>query len=177
VHLTVNNENATMMILTVSWSIRLRLSISTAILLIAAIAPSLALYATSFGFAPALRLATATPALVAVLGWWSLAAALPVLWIGDVRQTPPRVLLLRFAIGNGFLGILASAGSRLQVAILLGSVVLVATFGWCTTVLMASGPQRDRIERVMARVYSYVIQLALTVALFLATLLPLGWLS
>jgi hypothetical protein len=159
-----------------SWSIRPRLTIRTMILAVAAIAPSFAFYGASFGFAPALRLATALPARVAVVGWWNVAAALPALWVGDVWRTPPKGLLLRFAIGNTFLGALVGAGSALLVVILLGVAVLVPSFGWCTMSLMSPGPQRVQVERATANFSSYVIQLALTVALFLLTLVPLGWL-
>src|SRR5438094_4212715 len=133
-----------------SRSIRPRLTIRTMILVIAAIAPSFAFYAAGFSLSPALRLATAVPALVAVVGWWNVAAALPALWVGDVWRTPPKGLLLRFAIGNGFLAALVGAGSALLVVILLGVAALIAFLGWYPMSLMAPSPRRVRVEQAMA---------------------------
>jgi hypothetical protein len=161
--------------LTRSWSIWPRLTISTLILLVAAIASCFALYAAGYGFVPALRLAIARPALVAVVAWWSLAAALPALWVGDVRRTPPESLLARFVIGNGFLATLVSAGSPLPllVVMLLGIAALVPSLGWYAISRMTPSPGRVRVKLAMANFSAYVVQLALTLALFMVTLPPL----
>jgi hypothetical protein len=156
-----------------SQTIRLRLTLTTMILLVAAIAPCFAFWAVGSGFAPVLRSAAATPALVAIVAWWSLAAALPALWIGDVRRTPPRGLLLRFAIGNSFLAILVGAWNPLFVVVLLGAAALVAAVGGSRMPRIVPGPHRVQAERAMAGLASYVVQLALTAALFLVTLVPL----
>src|SRR5438094_2661658 len=104
---------------TTPWSVRLRLTMSTMMLLIAVSAPCFALYVASDHFAPVRRSASRSAALAAVVAW-SLAAALPALWVGSVRRTPPKGLLVRFAIGNGFLATLIGAGSPLLVVTLLG---------------------------------------------------------
>jgi hypothetical protein len=158
-----------------SWSIRPRLAINTMVLLIAAIASCLALCAAGYGFVPELRSAVARPALVAVVAWWSLAAALPALWVGDVRRASPERLLFRFVIGNGFLATFVTAGSPLLVVMLLGIAALVRFLDPFVRSLMAPGPGRVRVKMAMASVSSYVIQLALTLALFIVTLLPLGY--
>jgi hypothetical protein len=146
------------------------------ILLIAAIATCCALAAASYGFAPVLRTAIATPALVAVVAWWSLAAALPALWVGDVGRAPPNSLLVRFVIGNCFLATLVSAESPLLIVMLLGIAALVPSLGGYAVSLMTPGPGRVRVEMATANFSSYVIQLSMTFGLFIATLLPLGWL-
>ena len=64
-----------------SWSVRPRLTMNTMMLLIAVSAPCCALYAFSDHFAPVNRSAARTAALAAVAAW-SLAAALPALWVG-----------------------------------------------------------------------------------------------
>ncbi len=165
-----------MVALTESWSNRLRLTISTTILLTAAIASCLALYLAGYGFAPELRTAVARPALLAVVVWWSLAAALPAVWVGDVRRASTESLLFRFVIGNGFLATLVRAGSPLPVLMLLGMAALVRFLDSVAIARTASGPGRARVRMAMASVSSHVIQLVLTLALFLVTLLPLGYL-
>jgi hypothetical protein len=159
-----------------SWSNRLRLTITTTILLVAAIATWLGLYLAGYGFAPELRSVVARPALVAVVAWWSLAAALPVVWVGDVRRAPSESLLLRFVIGTGFLALFVSAGNPLLIVVLLGVAALVFCLDSYAIARRAPGSGRARVTRAMAELSSYVVQLALTVALFLMTLVPLGWL-
>jgi hypothetical protein len=161
---------------TLSWSNRPRLTISATILLVAAIASCLALYLAGYGFAPELRATVARPALVAVVVWWSLAAALPALWVGDVRRASLESLLFRFVMGNSFLATLVGAGSPLLVVMLIGMAALIRCLDSFAISRMAPGPGRARVEMAMADVSSHVIQLALTFALFLVTLLPLGYL-
>jgi hypothetical protein len=59
---------------------------------------------------------------------------------------------------------------------LLGIAALVPFLDWFAISLIAPGPGRVRVRMAMASVSSHVIQLALTFALFLVTLLPLGYL-
>jgi hypothetical protein len=101
----------------------------------------------------------ARPALVAVVAWWSLAAALPALWVGDVGRASLESLLLRFVIGNGFLAALVGAGSPLLVVMFLGIAALVPFLGWFAISLIAPGPGRARVQMAMAGVSSHVIQL------------------
>src|SRR4051794_36795279 len=95
-----------------SWSVRPRLAMNTMMLVVATSAPCFALYAVSGNFEPVRRSGTVSAGLAAVLAW-SLAAALPALWVGAVRRTSPNGLLGRFAIGNGFLATLIGAMSPL----------------------------------------------------------------
>jgi hypothetical protein len=86
-------------------------------------------------------------------------------------------LLLRFVIGAGFLATFVSAGSPLLIVVLLGFAALVSCLDSYAIALRAPGPGRARVARAMATLSSYVAQLALTVALFLITLVPLGYLQ
>jgi hypothetical protein len=152
-----------------SWSVRPRLTMNTMMLLIAVSAPCFALYALSYHFAPVNRSAARTAAL-AVVAAWSLAAALPALWVGAVRRTPPKGLLVRFAAGNTFLAALIGGGNPFLIVTTLGSAVLVPSLGWYALSLTSPGTERDRIKSAVVTFSSYVIQLALTFLLFIATI-------
>ncbi|HZW33827.1 MAG TPA: hypothetical protein VFF52_24105 [Isosphaeraceae bacterium] len=152
-----------------SWSFRPRLTMSTMMRLVAASAPCFALYAASFRFAPVRGSAHGTAALAAVVAW-SLAAALPAVWVSAVRRTPPRGLLVRFAVGTSFLVTLMSAGGPLLFVILLGAAVLAPSLGWYTVSLMPPGLERDQIKGAGITLLSYLIQVALTFLLFIATI-------
>ncbi len=125
-----------------SWSFRPRLTMSTMMRLVAASAPCFALYAASFRFAP----------------------------VSAVRRTPPRGLLVRFAVGTSFLVTLMSAGGPLLFVILLGAAVLAPSLGWYTVSLMPPGLERDQIKGAGITLLSYLIQVALTFLLFIATI-------
>jgi hypothetical protein len=162
----------TIMIHSVSlWSLRPRLTMSTMMVLVAVAAPCFALYGFSWQFAPVRKSASLSFALV-VVGAWSLAAALPALWVGAVQRIPPKGLLVRFAVGNGFLSIviasLISADTPLLVALLIGAVVLLPSVAWYSMSLMEPGPDRDRMKRACIVCLSYVSQLVLTLVLFVA---------
>jgi hypothetical protein len=153
------------------WSIRPRLTMSTMMVLVAVAAPCFALYGFSWQFAPVRNAASLSFALVAV-GAWSLAAALPAIWVGAVQRIPPSGLLVRFAVGSGFLSIviasLISAGIPLLIAILFAAGVLFPSLAWYSMSLMEPGPDRDRIKKAFVIFLSYVCQLAVTLVLFVA---------
>jgi hypothetical protein len=158
-----------------SWSIRPRLSIRTMVLLIAALSLCFALAAAACGLAPELRAVVARPALVAVVAWWSLASAAAALWVSEVRRPAPASLLLRFVVGNSFLAFFIGTESPLLVVMLLGIAALLPSRGGSAGSLRAPGPGRVPAAPAMAGSSSYIIQLALTLALFLASLVPLGY--
>ena len=101
---------------------------------------------------------------------WSLAAALPALWVGAARRTPPNGLLIRFGIGNGMLATLLGVMSPLLIVTLIGVAVVVPSLGWYMWSQMIPGAERDRIRGHMTEFLSYVVQLALTIPLFIATI-------
>ena len=155
------------------WSIRPRLTMSTMM------CPSRSLSFAS----PLRRLQLAIPAPVRNAASLSsgagrrlrlsLAAASPgSAWVGAVQRIPPRGLLVRFAVGNGFLSIviasLISAGIPLLIAILFAAGVLFPSLAWYSMSLMEPGPDRDRIKRAFVIFLSYVCQLAVTLVLFVA---------
>jgi len=149
--------------------VRPQLTMNTLMLLIAVSAPCFALYAFSWNFAPVQRSASRTAGMTATLAW-SLAAALPALWVGAVRRTPPHGLLVRFGIGNGTLATLLGAMSPLLIVSLLGLSVVVPSLGWYLWSQMMPGAERDRIKEYMMEFLSYFVQLTLTFALFIATI-------
>jgi hypothetical protein len=150
-------------------ALRRQLTTGKAMLLIAISAPCFAHYALSYHFAPVRRAASASAGMTAVLAW-SLAAALPALWVGTVRRSPPNGVLLRFAVGNGFLAILMASMSALFFVIILGTAVVVPSLGWYRMSQMSTGEDRDRLGTTIRGFLSYVVQLALTVLLFIATI-------
>ena len=162
------------------WSVRPRLTMSTMMVLVAVAAPCFALYAFSWHLASVRKSASLSFALV-VVSAWSLAAALPALWVGAVQRIPPKGLLVRFAVGNGFLSIviasLISADTPLLVALLIGAVVLLPSVAWYSMSLMEPGPDRDRMKRACIVCLSYVSQLVLTLVLFVAATAVLHRLS
>jgi hypothetical protein len=109
-------------------------------------------------------------AALATVAAWSLAAALPALWVGAARRTPPKGLLVRFAAGNAFNSALIGAGNLFVIVTMLGSAVLVPSIGRYAVSLMTPGVERNRIKRAVVMFSSYVIQLALTFLLLYATL-------
>jgi hypothetical protein len=155
------------------WSFRPRLTMSTMMLLVAVAAPCFAHYAFSWQIASVRKSASVSVTLV-VVGAWSLAAALPALWVGAVQRIPPKELLVRFAVGNGFLAtVIASLNSMnipLVVPILLGTAVLIPSLVRYSMSLMEPGPYRDRIKETLLILLSYISQLALTLVLFFAML-------
>jgi hypothetical protein len=163
------------------WSVRPRLTMSTMMVLVAVIAPCCALYGFSWQLESVRRSASVAVALV-VVGAWSLAAALPALWVGAIQRIPPKGLLVRFALGNGFLSIvigflISDVSGPLVVPILLGAAVLLPSLGWYSMSLMEPGPERDQIKRAVVICVSYGSQLALTLVLFFAMLQALVGLS
>ncbi len=110
-------------------TLRPQWTLSKLMLLIAVSAYCFALYAASDRFAPASRSASASAGMTVALAW-GLAAALPALWVGTVRRSPPSAVLFRFAIGTGFLAILIASVSAFAIVILVGAAVVVPSLGW-----------------------------------------------
>jgi hypothetical protein len=150
-------------------ALRSQLTMGKAMLLIAVSSTCFALYAFSYRFAPVRGAASASAGMTAVLAW-SLAAALPALWVGTVRRSLPNGVLLRFAIGNGFLAILMASMSALLFVVILGTAVVIPSVGWYWMSQMSTGEDRDRVGSTIRGFLSYVVQLALTVLLFIATI-------
>jgi hypothetical protein len=155
------------------WSVRPRLTMGTMMALVAVTAPCLALYTFSWHLATVRQAASVSLALL-VVGVWCLAAALPALWVGAVQRIYPRALLVRFAVGNGFLAIviasLSSGTTPLLVAFSLGAVVLLPSLCWYWMSLTEPGPDRDEIKRALLVFLSYACQIALTIVFFVATM-------
>ncbi len=107
---------------------RPQLTIGRRMLLVAIIATCFALYATSSNFAAVTRAASPSVGLTAVLTW-SLAAALPALWVAALRRTPPDGLLARLAIGNGLIAILLGFMSAFLIVLLIAVAAAIPSFG------------------------------------------------
>jgi hypothetical protein len=149
--------------------VRPQLTLANLMLLIAVSATCIALYAASARFAPVSRSASASAELTALLVW-SLAAGLPALWVGTVRRNPPSTVLVRFAVGNGFLAMLLVSMSALLVVILLGAAAVVPSLGWYRISQMSDDEDRDRLGASVKRFMSYVVQLVMTSLLFVLTI-------
>ncbi len=156
------------------YALRPHWTLGKLMLLIGVIAPCFALYAASDRFEPASGSASASVGMTVALAW-GLAAALPALWVGTVRRSPPSAVLVRFAIGTGFLAILIASMSAFLLVILIGAAVVVPSLGWYGMSQMSSGEGRDRLGAIIRTFLSYVAQLAMTVVLFIGTIPLLGW--
>lgn len=85
------------------------------------------------------------PGVIATLAW-SLAIALPALWVGAAWKYPPRDVLIRFGIANGIFAILLGANFNPAVPIaLLVLAVVVPSLGWYAWSQMPPGEDRDRL--------------------------------
>jgi hypothetical protein len=153
---------------------RPRLKMGRMMLLVAIAATCFAVYATTPHLANVTRSASALAGATAALAW-CLAAALPALWVGAARRTPPDGLLTRFAVGNGFVALLVG----LMGAPLFVSLVAVGTgvpsLGWYAISQMGPGEGRDRLRGWVMGFLSYVVQLTLTIVLFIVSIPLLGW--
>ena len=100
---------------------------------------------------------------------FSLSAALPALWIGAFRRIPPDALLVRFAIGNGFIPVMIGLMVSLSPGGFLIAIVAVAaiipSIGWYRISQMANGEARERMRHFLLEFLSYVLQLSLTIGL------------
>jgi hypothetical protein len=123
-----------------------QLTMGRLMLLIAIIATCFALYATSGHFSAVSGAASPSAGLTAALAW-SLAAALPALWVGTVRRTSPDGLLGRVAIGNGFLAILMAFMGALLFVVLLALAVGIPSVGWYRMSRVDTDYDRERVRR------------------------------
>jgi hypothetical protein len=149
-------------------AVRSQLAMNTLMLLIAISAPCFALYAFSGNFAPVRRSGSVSAGITAALAW-SLAAALPALWVGAALRTPPSGVLIRFGIGNGiFATLLGAKMSALLFVTLLGVAVVVPSLGWYIWSQMTPGAERDRIRGYLTEFFSYVVQFVWTFLMLIA---------
>jgi hypothetical protein len=155
-------------------SARPQLTTGRLMLLVAIAATCFAVYVTTVRFSAVTRSASTSAGATAALAW-CLAAALPALWVGAVRRTPPDGLLARFAIGNGFIAILVGfMGAPLFVSLVAASIG-VPSLGWYAMSQMGAGEGRDRLRGRIMGFLSYVVQFTLTVVLFIASIPLLEW--
>jgi hypothetical protein len=148
---------------------RPQLSTGRLMLLVAIVATCLALYATSNSFAAVTGAASPSAGLTAVLAW-TLAAALPALWVATLRRAPPDGLLARIAIGNGFIAILLGFMSAFLIVLLIAVAAAIPSIGWYGMSQMTAGDDRERLRSYIIAFLHYVMQLILTLLLFIATI-------
>jgi hypothetical protein len=139
--------------------VRPRLTLSTMMLLVAISATFFAVFAFSSNFR---MVQSPSEGIVATLAW-SLATALPALWVGAAWKYPPRDVLIRFGIANGIFAILL--GSRMDARVcvaLLVIAVLVPSLGWYAWSQMPPGEDRDRLKSYRMQLAPYFIQFTAT---------------
>jgi hypothetical protein len=155
---------------------RPQLTTGRLMLLVAIVATCFALYVTSSNFAAVTGAASPSAGLTAVLAW-TLAAALPALWVAAIRRTPPDGLLARIAIGNGFIAILLGFMSAFLIVLLIAVTAAIPSLGWYGMSQMPAGDDRERLRIYTIAFLYYVMQLILTLLLFIATIPVLGAIS
>ena len=139
--------------------VRPRLTLYTMMLLVAISATFFAVFAFSGNF-PMVR--RPSQGIIATLAW-SLATALPALWVGALWKYPPREVLVRFAIANGIFAILLGANYDARVLIALFVIaVVVPSLGWYAWSQMPPGEDRDRLKRYRMQLAPCFIQFAAT---------------
>ncbi len=145
--------------------VRPRLTLYTMMLLVAISATCFAVFAFSGNF-PKVR--SPSHGIIATLAW-SLATALPALWVGAAWKYPPRGVLIRFGIANGIFAILLGArfDPRVNIAALV-IAVLVPSLGWYAWSQMPPGEDRDRLKGYRMQFVPCFIQFAATVFTLIA---------
>jgi hypothetical protein len=145
--------------------VRRRLTLYTIMLLFAISATCFAVFAFSGNFR---KVQSPSEGIIATLAW-SLATALPALWVGAVWKYPPRDVLIRFGIANGIFAILLGARWDPRVCIvLLGIAVLVPSLGWYAWSQMPPGEDRDRLKGYRMQFVPYFIQFTATLCTLIA---------
>jgi hypothetical protein len=145
--------------------VRPRLTLYTMMLLVAISATCFAVFAFSGNFP---KVQSPSGGIIATLAW-SLATALPALWVGAAWKYPPRDVLTRFGIANGIFAILLGArfDPRVNIAALV-IAVLVPSLGWYAWSQMPPGEDRDRLKGYRMQFVPYFIQFAATVVTLIA---------
>jgi hypothetical protein len=145
--------------------VRPRLTLYTMMLLVAISATCFAVFAFSGNFP---KVQSPSGGIIATLAW-SLATALPALWVGAAWKYPPRDVLIRFGIANGIFAILLGARwDPLVCVALLGIAVVVPSLGWYAWSQMPPGEDRDRLKGYRMQFVPYFIQFAATVVTLIA---------
>jgi hypothetical protein len=139
--------------------VRPRLTLYTMMLLVAISATCFAVFAFSGNF----RMVQSPSAGIIATVAWTLATALPALWVGAAWKYPPRDVLIRFGIANGIFAILLGARMDPLVFIaLVGIAIVVPSLGWYAWSQMPPGEDRDRLKSYRMPFASYWIQFTAT---------------
>lgn len=148
---------------------KMQLTIGRMMLIVFILSTCVSIYATSPNFAAVRTSGSPWARLTAMLAW-SFAAALPTLWVGTVMRTPPDALLVRFAVGNGFLALLLSLASIFFIFIiaLLVIATTILSIGWYQMSQRTEQGDRENIRRPLIGFVSYIVQIFMTLGLFFA---------
>jgi hypothetical protein len=139
--------------------VRTRLTLFTMMLLVAISATCFAVFAFSGNF----RLVQSPSEGMMATFAWTLATALPALWVGAAWKYPPRDVLIRFGIANGIFAILLGARMDQRVCLaLVGIAVVVPSLGWYAWSQMPPGEDRDRLKGHRKQFATYFIQFTAT---------------
>jgi hypothetical protein len=145
--------------------VRPRFTLNTMMLLVAISATCFAVFAFSGNFH---MVKSPSSAIIATMAW-SLATALPALWVGAAWKYPPRDVLFRFGIGNGIFAILLGAKFEPVVSIVaLVIAILVPSLGWYAWSQMLPGEDRDRLKGYRRHFAPYLFQFIATVVTLIA---------
>ena len=147
---------------------RPQLTTGRLMLLVAIVATCFALYATSSNFAAVTRAASPSAGLTAVLAWTSLLPARA--GVVASRRAPPDGLPARIAIGNGFIALLLGFMSAFLIVSLIAVAAAIPSLGWYGMTQMTAGDDRERLRSYIIAFLYYVMQLILTLLLFIATI-------
>jgi hypothetical protein len=79
-------------------------------------------------------------------------------------------LLARIAIGNGFIAILLAFMSAFLIVLLIAVAAAIPSVGWYGMSQMTAGDDRERLRSYIIAFLYYVMQLILTLLLFIATI-------